>query len=313
MPRIAGIDLGGTKIQGVVLDTLGDDTTVTADSKMPTPVTGGADIAAAIAAIVQKMGLDGVEHIGIGAPGVIDRERGAVLAAPNLAISSSVPLTELVADAVGIDRDAVRLDNDVNAATLAEHRLGAAAGARDALCVFVGTGVGGGLVLDGELRRGARGLTGEIGHVVVRDGGRRCGCGGLGHLEAYAGRRRLEETARELHERGRETALVRIAGDGRMKSSVFDKALAEGDEVAVELLDEAVEALGAALASAVALVDLDVIVLGGGLAGRLGEPFTDRVADAVRRRLFVPTLPLEVRSAALGDLGGAIGAGLLWS
>ncbi|HEX4906365.1 MAG TPA: ROK family protein, partial [Acidimicrobiales bacterium] len=286
---------------------------VAADSKMPTPGTGGADIAAAIAAIVQKMGLDGVERIGIGAPGVIDRERGAVLAAPNLAISSSVPLTELVADAVGIDRDAVRLDNDVNAATLAEHRLGAAMGARDALCVFVGTGVGGGLVLDGELRRGARGLTGEIGHVVVRDGGRRCGCGGFGHLEAYAGRRRLEETARELHEAGRETALVRIAGDGRMKSSVFDKALAEGDAVAVELLDEAIEALGAALASAVALVDLEVIVLGGGLAGRLGEPFTERVRDAVQRRLFVPTLPLEVRSAALGDLGGAVGAALLWS
>lgn len=307
--RIAGIDLGGTKIQGVVLE--GDD--VVADRKVPTPGTGGADIASAIAAIVQKMGVDGVERIGIGAPGVIDRARGAVLTAPNLAISSSVPLTELVADAVGIDRDAVRLDNDVNAATLAEHRLGAAAGASDALCVFVGTGVGGGLILDGALRRGAHGLTGEIGHVVVRDGGRRCGCGGLGHLEAYAGRRRLEETARELHERGRETALVRIAGEGRMKSSVFEKALALGDELAVELLGEAVEALGAALASAVALVDLDVIVLGGGLAGRLGQPFTDRVADAVRRRLFVPTLPVQVRSAGLGDLGGAMGAALLWS
>jgi glucokinase len=284
-----------------------------ADSKMPTPGTGGGDIAAAIAAIVEKMGSDGVERIGIGAPGVIDRERGAVLAAPNLAISSSVQLTELVADAVGIDHDAVRLDNDVNAATLAEHRLGAAAGSRDALCVFVGTGVGGGFILDGELRRGARGLTGEIGHVIVRDGGRRCGCGGLGHLEAYAGRRMLEETARQLHAGGRETALVRIAGDARMKSSVFEKALAEGDEVALELLGEAVDALGAALASAVAMVDLDVIVLGGGLAGRLGEPFTERVRAAVRQRLFVPTLPLEVRSAGLGDLGGAMGAALLWS
>ena len=306
---VAGIDLGGTKIQGVILD--GD--AVVAKSKMPTPGTGGADIAAAIAAIVQKMGVEGVERIGIGAPGVIDRERGAVLAAPNLAISSSVPLTELVADAVGIDRDSVRLDNDVNAGTLGEHRLGAATGAVDALCVFVGTGVGGGFILDGALRRGARGLTGEIGHVVVRDGGRRCGCGGLGHLEAYAGRRRLEETARELHAGGRETALVRIAGDGRMKSSVFEKALAEGDEVAVELIGEAVEALGAALASAVAMVDLDVIVLGGGLAGRLGEPFTERVRDAVQQRLFVPTLPVQVRSAGLGDLGGAMGAALLWS
>lgn len=309
MRRVAGIDLGGTKIQGVVLE----GETVVADAKVPTPTTGGADIATAIAAMVRGMGTDGVEHIGIGAPGVIDRARGAVLAAPNLSIESSVPLTELVADAVHIDRASVRLDNDVNAATIAEHRLGAAGGAADALCVFVGTGVGGGFVLDGSLRRGTRGLTGEIGHVVVRDGGRRCGCGGLGHLEAYAGRRCLEETARAIHAGGRETALVQIAGDGRMKSSVFAKAVAADDGVAIELLGEAVEALGAALASAVAMVDLDVIVLGGGLAGKLGEPFTVQVADAVRQRLFVPTLPLRVVSATLGDLGGAVGAALLWS
>lgn len=309
MSRIAGIDLGGTKIQGVVLDR----DVVVSDRKVPTPSTGGQDIAAAIAEMVRTMGADGVEHVGIGAPGVIDRTRGRVLAAPNLAIESSVPLTDLVADALGLDRGSVRLDNDVNAATIAEHRLGAAAGATDALCVFVGTGVGGGFVLDGALRRGARGLTGEIGHVVVRDGGRRCGCGGLGHLEAYAGRRCLEDTARAMHASGRETELVRIAGDARMKSSVFSKALAAGDEVAVELIDEAVEALGAALASAVAMVDLDVIVLGGGLAGKLGGAFTARVEDAVRSRLFVPTLPLRVVSAKLGDLGGAIGAALLWS
>ena len=305
--RVAGIDLGGTKIQGVVLD--GD--AVVADSKMPTPGTGGADIAAAIAAIVRKMGADGVERIGIGAPGVIDRARGAVLTAPNLAISSSVPLTELVADAVGIDREAVRLDNDVNAATLAELRFGAAVDARDALCVFVGTGVGGGLVLDGSLRHGPRGLTGEIGHTIVRDGGRRCGCGGLGHLEAYAGRRCLELEARRLHEGGRETALVRIAGERQMKSSVFAKALAAGDEVAIELLDEAVQALGAALASAVALVDVDTIVLGGGLAAKLGDPFVAAVDAALRARLFVPSLAVRVVPAALGDLGGAIGAAFL--
>jgi glucokinase len=305
--RVAGIDLGGTKIQGVVLD--GDE--VVADLKRPTPATGGADVAALIGAMVGEMGLDGVTRIGIGAPGVIDRERGAVLRAPNLAISASVPLVDLVRDATGV-ADVV-LDNDVNAATIAEHRLGAARGANDALCVFVGTGVGGGLILDGALRRGPRSLTGEIGHVVVVDGGRRCGCGGLGHLEAYAGRRCLEDEARRQHEGGRETALVRIAGDARMKSSVFSKALAAGDELARELLAEAVEALGAALASAVALVDLDLIVLGGGLAAKLGDPFTDQVRAAVERRLFVPTLPLRVVPAALGDLGGAMGTALLGS
>jgi glucokinase len=212
---------------------------------------------------------------------------------------------------VGIDPGRVTLDNDVTVATLAEHRLGNAKGVDDVLCVFVGTGVGGGLVLGGELRRGPRGLTGEIGHTIVHDGGRRCGCGGFGHLEAYAGRRCLEEEARRLHEAGRTTALVGLAGDGKMKSSVFERALAVGDVVTRDLLDEAVEALGAALASAVALVDVEMIVLGGGLADRLGAPFVTRVDEAVRRRLFLAATPPRLVGAALGDLAGAIGAALL--
>jgi glucokinase len=305
---VVGIDLGGTKIQGVALD----GTTVVADKKLPTPATGGADVARAIGECIAAMGMV-PDRIGIGAPGVIDRAGGAVLRSPNLQIDATVPLTSLVAAEAGVDPAHVTLDNDVNAAAIAEHRAGAAVGATDALCVFVGTGVGGGLILDGSLRRGPRALTGEIGHVVVRDGGRRCGCGGLGHLESFAGRRCLEDEARRLHAGGRATMLVRLAGDGRMKSSVFAKALDAGDEVAHELIAEAVEALGAALASAVALVDLDLIVVGGGLAGRLGTPFVARVDDAVRRRLFVRTLPLRVVPASLGDLGGAIGAALLWS
>jgi len=304
---IVGIDLGGTKIQGVVLD----GSEVVADAKLATPTTGGADVARAVADCVRTMAPDDIEGVGLGVPGVIDRDAGTVVRAPNLAIDASVPLVELVARELGIARELVTLDNDVNAGTLAEQRLGAARDAKDVLCVFVGTGVGGGLVLDGELRRGPSGLTGEIGHVVVRDDGRRCGCGGRGHLEAYAGRRCLEAEARRLHEGGRDTNLVRLAGDGRMKSSVFEKALTGGDEVAEELLGEAVDALGAALASAVALVDLGLVVLGGGLGGRLGAPFAARVEEAVRRRLFVPDLPLRVRTVELGDLGGAMGAALL--
>lgn len=304
-----GIDLGGTKIQGVVLD----GSTVVADHKMQTPGSGGTDIAAAISDCIEAMGMPDFDRVGIGAPGVIDRAGGRVLRAPNLAIDSSVPLTAIVAEKVGLEPTSVRLDNDVNVGAVAELRLGAAAGAHDVLCVFVGTGVGGGLILDGSLRHGPLGLAGEIGHAIVHDGGRRCGCGGFGHLEAYAGRRCLEAEARRLHEGGRQTKLVELAGDGKMKSSVFAKALAMGDEVAIELLDDAVEALGAALASAVALVDLELIVLGGGLAGKLGEPFVARVSDAIERRLFVQPSPLRVVPAALGDLGGAVGAALLWA
>ncbi|MEN3271370.1 MAG: glucokinase [Actinomycetota bacterium] len=303
---LVGIDLGGTKIQAVALD----GTEVVAKKKIPTPPAGGVELPAAIAGVIEALGVT-VDRVGIGAPGVIDIDSGTIVRAPNLHVDTTLPLTTAVADALGIASRDIVLDNDVNVGALAEQRLGAAAGARNALCVFVGTGVGGGLVLDGTIRRGPRGLAGEIGHMIVRDGGRRCGCGGLGHLEAYAGRRCLEDEARRLHEGGRETSLVRIAGDGRMKSSVFEKAVGEADEVAIELLDEAIEALGAALASAVALVDIELIVLGGGLAGRLGAPFAARVDAAVRARLFVASLEVPVVPAALGDLGGAMGAALL--
>ena len=309
MGHVAGIDLGGTKIQGVVVDDAG---AVVAHAKRPSPQDGGDAIAAAIADVVERMGVADLTGIGIGAPGVIDRERGVVLKAPNLSISADVPLTSLVSSATGVAD--VRLDNDVNVATVAEHRLGAARGCDQVLCVFAGTGVGGGLVLDGALRRGPHGLTGEIGHTVVAmDGGRRCGCGGLGHLEAYAGRRCLEAEARRLHDDGRSTKLVEIAGDQKMKSSVFARSLLEGDDVARELLDGAAEALGTAFASAAALVDLDLIVLGGGLAEKLGDPFIAAVDAALQARLFVPSMDLHVVPAALGDLGGAVGAALLLS
>ena len=303
---LVGIDLGGTKIQAVALD----GTEVVAKKKIATPAAGGAELPSAIAGLITTLGVD-VERVGIGAPGVIDIARGTIVRAPNLRVDTTLPLATSVAASLGIDARDVVLDNDVNAGALAEQRLGAAAGAHDALCVFVGTGVGGGLVLDGTIRRGPRGLTGEIGHMIVRDGGRRCGCGGLGHLEAYAGRRCLEEEARRMHQRGRQTSLVRIAGDERMKSSVFEKALKDGDEVATTLLGEATQALGAALASAVALVDVELIVLGGGLAGRLGAPFATQVDEALRARLFVASLQVPVVPAALGDLGGAVGAALL--
>jgi glucokinase len=233
-----------------------------------------------------------------------------VLRAPNLVgFDQPVPLAALVAAAAG--GNPVYLDNDVNAATLAEHRLGAGVGVDDLLAVFVGTGVGGGLVLDGRLRRGPQGVAGEIGHLVVRAGGRRCGCGSAGHLEAYAGRASLEREARRRHEAGQATALVDLAGNGRMKASVLAKAMARGDAVAVALLEEAVEALGEALASAVNLLDLSLLVLGGGVTDKLGADFVARVGAAVRARLFLPDAPVRVVAAGLGDRAGAMGAALL--
>ena len=167
------------------------------------------------------------------------------------------------------------------------------------------------MILDGRLRRGPTGATGEIGHMIVRRGGRLCGCGGRGHLEAYAGRAAMERRARDLERKGRDTVLVDLAPGRRMTSGVFVKALAAGDSVAVELIDEAVGALGVAIASAVSLLDIPLVVVGGGLADRLGPAFVARVEQACLADVFPRNPDLRIVPAALGDRGGSIGAALM--
>lgn len=278
-------------------------------AKQPTPTGGPDDVIAMIARLVEEVG--GGHRIGIGAPGQVDRH-GVVTEAPNLSSwEGQVPLAERVAAAVG-GKATVRVDNDVNVAVLGEHRHGAARHVDNALGVWVGTGVGGGLILDGEPRRGPTGMAAEIGHMVVHPGGRRCGCGFDGHLEAYAGRGRLEVEARRRHAAGEATMLVKLAGDERMRSGTFAKALDAGDNMAVDLIDQAVTALGVALASAQNLVDLDLIVVGGGLAEKLGPTFVGRIEQAVRALLW-PGSSLRVVPSTLGDDAGVIGAATMVS
>lgn len=305
-----GVDLGGTKIYGV---RVGDEGDVQADAKSKTPVQGGpmAVVDGIVEVIEQLGGTTDRVPVGIGAPGVIDVGKGVVRAAPNLpGWVDPFGLGDALSEALGGAR--VVVDNDVNVGTLAEHRLGAGRGARDVLGVFVGTGVGGGLVLGGELRRGPTGMCGEIGHVVVRAGGRTCGCGGRGHVEAYAGRAGMERRARALEAAGQDTMLTELAKAKRMTSSVWAKALAAGDRVAADLIDEGVAALGQAIAGAVVLLDLELVVVGGGLADRLGPTFVGRIEQAVRSGLFAGA-PVRVVPAELGDRAGALGAALLVS
>ncbi|HEU5149210.1 MAG TPA: ROK family protein [Iamia sp.] len=302
-PRTIGVDLGGTK---VLAGRVGPDGTVGDRVKRPTPTEGPEAVAAAIAEMVDELG--GADLLGVGTPGYVDGE-GVVAGVPNLVgWVPPVPLGRLLREATGVE--AVAVDNDVNVGALAEAAHGAAVGRADVLCAFMGTGVGGGLILDGRLRRGPRGLAGEIGHVTVRAGGRRCGCGGLGHMEAYAGRVGMEREARRRHAAGEETALVELAGDGRMKSGTFAKALDRGDRVATELVAEAVEAVALAIAGTVMLVDVGTVVVGGGVADKLGAPFVARIGEAVAAALG-PALAVEVLPAALGDDAGVVGAAAL--
>ncbi len=181
------------------------------------------------------------------------------------------------------------VDNDVTVGVNAEYVLGAAKGAKSLLGVWWGTGVGGGIVLDGKVWEG-RGAAAEIGHVVVKIGGAQCTCGRRGCMEAYAGRGAMEIRARRLHDRGRKTDLFKIMekrGRTRLTSGVWARALEHEDELAIELIERALEALGAGVASAVNLLDVETVVIGGGLGTRLGEPYVERIREAMLPHLFV--------------------------
>ena len=312
----AGIDLGGTKIQTVVID---ESRELRGQARLPTPKSGGPqDVADAMAESVRQAAAEAsvepaeLSGVGVGSPGVIDADRGTVSSARNLPDwEGEFPLGEALSAALEPGR--VRIDNDVNVATRAEFELGAGRAYSSLLGVFWGTGVGGGIILDGQPWLG-RGAAAEIGHMVVRIGGAHCPCGREGCMEAYAGRGAMEARARHRRQKGEKTALFSIMekrGRERLTSGIWARALEAEDKLAGELLDEAVEALGAGVASALNVLDVEAVVLGGGLGLRLGEPYRARIEHAILPHLFSSADPPPLLLAELGDLGGAIGAALL--
>jgi glucokinase len=307
-----GVDLGGTNISTVVLD--GDQ--VLGRSRLKTPVGGDRGgvvdvLSAAVHDALDDAGLtrDEVTGLGVGTPGVvIDGTVGGASNVPDFLERFS--LGDLIEAEVGLE---TRVVNDVTAAAVGEHRQGAGRGCDNLLCVAVGTGVGGGLVLGGQPYEG-RGGAGEFGHQIVRQGGAVCPCGRRGCVEAYAGRRAMALAAERAQAAGRETILfdvMREKGKTRPSSGVFAEAYARGDELVADLLDDAVAALGAGIASAVNLLDVDLVILGGGVGDRLGERFRTRIEAAARPLLFLQPPRVRVVPAELGDDSGAIGAALL--
>lgn len=309
-----GVDLGGTNLHVVVLD--GDDQ-ILGEAKLKTPTAGArADVLdvmyASVTAAVDDAGmkLDEVAAIGVGTPGiVVDGTVGGATNVPGWdeRFSLADSLQTLV------DRP-VRVANDVNAAAMAEHRLGAGQGQDDLLVVFAGTGVGAGVVINGALYEGARGGAGEFGHMIVKLDGAVCPCGRRGCIEAYAGRGAMERAAQRAMKAGRSTILFDVMeelGKPRASSGVFKEALHRGDPLVADLLDAAVDALGAGIASAANLLDVEHVVLGGGLADKLGDWMLLRVQAAMTPRLFLQPSHLRIAPAALGDRAGAIGAAIL--
>lgn len=305
----AGVDLGGTKILAVVARA-GE---IVGRSKSTTPRGGPESVAGAVAAGIRSALVGAGEPdarpvaVGIGAPGRADG--GMLSHAPNIpGLWSPYPLARTVSDL--LDGVPVEIENDVTTATIGEQHQGAGRPFGSFFGVFVGTGVGGGVVLDGDVYRG-RGGAAEIGHVVVDPHGRICGCGGVGHMEAYAGKAGIEAEARRRAATGERTALLELTeakGKDRLTTGTIAKALAAGDAIAAELIDAAAWALSIALASAQNVLDVEAIVIGGGLADRLGPAFVARVADGMTPMLFAPEHAPLVIPSELGDLSGATGA-----
>lgn len=305
---VAGIDIGGTNIVAALLD---GSATIVDRAKAKTPGGGPDAVVDAIVGLVGELSARPAAA-GVGAPGPI--ADGVVTSAPNLAgWHKPVPLAARLRDALGIP---VVVDNDANVGTLGEWQAGAGRGARFVLGCWLGTGVGGGLVLDGMPYAGAFGGAGEIGHLVVQRGGALCGCGRRGCLEAYAGRASMERMVAVATAAGHPTALHDLQAKKRKRrltSGVWAEALASGDELATRVFDDGIDALGHALGGLVNLLDLDCVVLGGGFAEKLGQPLADRVARASRPWMLVPEPARERRFvvAELGDDSGVVGAAAL--
>ncbi len=310
-----GIDLGGTKIEAVVVNGRNE---VLGSARRPTPTDGGPqgvadDLVRAVtdACIAAGLETSALSGVGVGSPGIVDDQSGAVSSALNLpGWRGSFGLGAALNDALGTT---IRIGNDVQVATDAEFALGAGRPYNSLLGVFWGTGVGGGLILDGKPWLG-RGGAGEIGHMVVKMNGPKCPCGRRGCMEAYAGRAAMEARARRAVKKGAKTDLFKIMeqrGRTRLTSGVWARALEHGDKLAHEIIDRAIPALGTAIASAVNLLDVEAVVIGGGLGVRFGQPYVERIVAEMQPHLFNDQRPPNVHVAALGDLGGALGAALL--
>jgi glucokinase len=310
-----GIDLGGTKIQAVVVDA---DGTPHGEARQPTPTSGGpGDVAramedalreAATAAGVKPGQLEGV---GIGSPGDVDGGTGVVSGARNLpGWEGSFPLGETLAKALGTE---VRAGNDVQVAVEGEYALGAGRRHGSLLGVWWGTGVGGGIILADKPWLG-RGAAGEIGHIVIERDGAQCPCGRRGCMEAYAGRAAMETEARHRQEKGHKTDLFKLMrkhDKPRLTSGIWERALDHGDHLAEKLIERAIGALGTGVASACNVLDVEAVVIGGGLGERFGERFMEPLKHEMHKHLFASDDPPAILVAELGDLGGAIGASLL--
>ena len=307
-PVTVGLDLGGTKCLGVVLDAEGR---VVAEHRVRTP-RGEEAIVDVLAAVAEALrpGVPAGTRVGVGAPGLVDRA-GVLRFAPNLPGVADLDVRGELEARLGVG---VRVDNDASCAGWAEGQVGAARGASHAVLVTLGTGIGGGLVVDGRLQVGARGFAGEVGHMVVDPNGPPCPCGKRGCWERFASGSGLGRLGRQAAEAGQAGRIVELAGGEPedVRGEHVTRAAAEGDAPAQAVVERFARWLALGLANLANVFDPETFVIGGGLVeagevlfGPTRAAFADLVF-AAEHRPGVAVVP-----AALGERAGAIGAALL--
>ena len=311
---VIGVDIGGTNLVVGAVPASGGE--VRALVQRPTEGRRGAGfVIDRVATMVRKVrtelegqgvGAGSIAGVGIGSPGPLDRTRGVVLESPNLGWEN-LHLRDLISQATGLP---ATLDNDANCAIYGEWWRGAGRGFRTVVGVTIGTGVGGGILIDGQIYHGASGAAGEIGHTTIDLTGRRCGCGNYGCLEAYASGPNIAARAVDGIEAGIETALTDLVdGDlARITAATVYTGAASGDAYASEVLRETAQILGAGIANLVNVINPEVVIVGGGVT-RAGDHLVVPLRAAIRRRAFRSASSVcEVRLAELGDAVGVIGA-----
>ncbi len=312
---VLGVDLGGTKISVGAMTT--DGTRQVGQRTEPTLAAEGADavvgriaalIEQTIAAVTAETGAARADilGVGIGSPGPLDRERGIVITTPNLGWHN-FPLRDRVTAATGLR---ATLDNDANCATLGEWWIGAARGARNVVGMTIGTGIGGGLILDGKLYHGSSDVAGEIGHTSIDSTGRRCKCGNYGCLEAYASGPATADRAREALAGGEASMLVAMVKGDLEKLTAHDvyDAAKQGDPVSQEIVRETARFIGTGIANLLNIFNPDVVVLAGGVA-EAGDELFAPVRTEVRRRAFKPAVDAcRIVPGALHGAAGVVGA-----
>ncbi len=306
-PYTVGVDIGGTKVAAGVVDERGR---ILARARRLTPSRDPKAVESTIVEVVRALSEDHeIAAVGIGAAGFVDAERSRVLFAPHLAWRNE-PLRDAVAAALTLP---VVVENDANAAAWAEWRFGAGQGESRLVCVTLGTGIGGGIVIDGQVYRGRHGLAGEFGHMVIVPDGHRCECGNRGCLEQYASGNVLGREARELARAGSPVTvplMERVGGDVEaLVGPLITEAAQDGDSCAMELFEEVGRWLGIGLANLAAALDPGVFVIGGGVSDA-GELLLRPARESFRRTLtgrgFRPEPQIVV--AHLGPEAGLVGA-----